>query len=366
MSIASKIASRYRLWREARRDYNALLASMPHDRFAAFFDFGYQHYALGDVLTTMVNLACRAEEAGCSGMDIYVHILPYAPSAPQQGHITPDNYLTHLDNLFPAFLCNPLPGSIHLLRDFGLQAGLVLEQIRASGVPAWPTLDQHLLRQMNYPISHKLINEFHSRHGRLPQLGAPRGYGKWAGQWRRSVFSDRFLVCVNPRQSGLTTTPSTLYRDAPMDEWVAFFTRAHRTHPDVHFVLLGAYAETDRRLLGLENVTSLRAQGYGLAHELALLATADMFMGTSSGFATMATFGDVPYFITGVEPVFSQYAEIPVGAKAYPFAAPHQYLHWAREDATMMLEYLARVHAERSPLMQYYRQKSATEAGAAQ
>ncbi|MBX3454265.1 hypothetical protein [Ferrovibrio sp.] len=366
MSIVAKLANRYRLWRQARHEYAALLSSIPRDRFAAFFDFGYQHYALGDVLTTMVNLACQAEDAKCNGMDIYIHILPYAPSAPQQGHITPDNYLTHLDNLFPAFLCNPLPGALRLLRDYGLQAGLVLEQLHASGVSVWPSLEQHLRRQMNYPMGHALINGFHKQHGRLPQLGAPRGYDRWAKQLRDTLFKDRFLVCVNPRQSGLTTTPSTIYRDAPMDEWIAFFGRARRTHPDVHFVMLGAYAEADRRLLALENVTILRALGYGLAHELALLANADMFMGTSSGFATMATFSGAPYFITGVEPVFSHYAEIPVGATAYPFAKQHQYLHWAREDAAMLLDYLGVVHAANSPLMQLYRKKAAAEAGAAQ
>lgn len=74
------------------RDFASQLRGADRKRFAGIVDFSYQHYALGDTLTTQVNLACLAIEHGCTGIDLYVVIDPAAPAAPAQGFITPENY----------------------------------------------------------------------------------------------------------------------------------------------------------------------------------------------------------------------------------------------------------------------------------
>ena len=93
-----------------------------------------------------------------------------------------------------------------------------------------------------------------------------------------------------------------------------------------------------RRLLRLPNLRIARREGLGLGEELALVTLADMFMGSSSGFAAMATFADRPYLITKIEHLFARYVEVPVGAAHYPFGAAHQRLLWEEEDRNRLME----------------------------
>jgi hypothetical protein len=79
--------------------------------------------------------------------------------------------------------------------------------------------------------------------------------------------------------------------------------------------------------------------GFGLGHELALLHRADLFMGSSSGFAAMATFCNKPYLITSIQRLFSSYIDVPVGARHYPFGNRDQILHWETETQDTLLEF---------------------------
>lgn len=305
-------------------------------RFAGVIDFSYQHYALGDALTTQVNLACLAHEAGCPGIDIYLVADPDRPAAPTQPFINRDNYATTLENLLPAFLCLPQTKSLQIVRDpYG--AGLLWTALVASRTPRWPALRTHLRRRMSYPLGHEIINAFHAREGYIPKLAAPRGYGAWARDFVEQHWPGRFLVCINPRQSRLSSLPSTTYRDSPLSEWHAFVETVGAAYPDAHFLMLGGFSEWDATLARRPNVSIPRLMGLTLAHELALLTESNLFMGTSSGFATMATFTDVPYLITNVEHLFAWWAGVEVEAPRYPFALPHQHLTWQQEDgATLM------------------------------
>jgi hypothetical protein len=284
-----------------------------------------------------------AAERGCGGLDLYVIVDPRAPAARAQSFVTPENYLTHLDNVFPALLVSPLLRSIRLIRD-PLTAGLSLLTLLASRVPMWPPLSDHLRRRMTYPLGHGIINRFHGRHGYVPSLQAPRGYAGWARRFLSQHHAGRFLVCINPRQSRLTATPAVTQRDAPLAEWYEFLRAVGRRYPDVHFFMLGGFAEWEHTLLTLENVSIPRTMGLTLAHELALLVASNLFMGTSSGFATMATFSGVPYVITSIEAFFARYAGVEANARRYPFAGAHQYLVWQQEDARLLLQYFQRVY----------------------
>ena len=88
----------------------------------------------------------------------------------------------------------------------------------------------------------------------------------------------------------------------------------------------------------LPNVLIPRAMGFGLAHELALLYRADLFMGSSSGFAAMATFCNKPYVITNIDHGFSRHIDVPVGGRHYPFGSGNQLLYWERETREVLLD----------------------------
>ena len=310
--------------------------------FAAVVDFSYQHYALGDALTTQVNVACLAHEAGCASIDLYLIADPVFPAAQTQGFINNENYAVHLDNLLAAYLCLPQVRSIRIVRD-SLAAGLIWTSIVAGRIPRWPSLGDHLRRRMPYPMGHEIINRFHAREGRIPQLDAPRGYGAWARQFLQRYWPDRFIVCINPRQSRLSAVPVTTYRDSPLVEWHAFIDEVAARYPEVQFLMLGGFLEWDNALTWRPNVAIPRVMGLTLAHELALLRHSNLFMGTSSGFATMATFTDVPYVITNIEPHFAFWADVEPKAPHYPFARAHQHLIWKREDAALLLDYFESV-----------------------
>lgn len=304
-------------------------------RFAlGLYDFSYGPYALGDALTWSMNLACLAADRGCAGVDQILFIDPKRPASRYQPFITGLTAPAAIDALLPAFLCTPGLRSLKVLRDApSFHAFLWRQGLRR---PMWPSLWQHLNRKLDQ-VSHFRINAFWRRHGFLPKLGAPRGHDGPAADYLARHAAGRLVVAVNLRQSARAPLPANLFRDSPAAEWQAFFEVMARRHRDVLFLLLGGYGEWDRMLLRLPNLLVPRQDGLGLGEELALVARADLFMGTSSGFAAMATFADRPYLITKVEHLFARYVEVPVGAPHYPFGKPYQRLLWEEEDRDRLL-----------------------------
>jgi hypothetical protein len=300
------------------------------------FDFSYQHYALGDLLTHQVNLAIMAIEQGVPHVDIIVMADPQRPSARQQTFITRANYVAYLDNILPAFGCNPLARSIQLIRDVDALDCLVASHGR-NRWPMWPDLNTHLRMKQEFPVDHHRINAFHARHGHVPELSAPRGYATWAREFHRTELGGRRLIVINPRQSTLTENPAVTVRDAPLPVWHAFIDAVAEQRPEVLFVMVGGFQEWEYRLQQRKNVFIPRAFGQRLAHELALLKIADAFMGTSSGFATFATFTDVAYGIINVERNFARFAGIQPDDRHYPFAGSKQILTWRDETVDELL-----------------------------
>jgi hypothetical protein len=309
------------------------------------FDFSYQHYALGDLLTNQVNLAIMAIEQGLRQVDLMVMANPDWPSARLQAFVTRANYTTHLDNVMPAFACNPLLRSLQLVRD--VETFNFLIALRSSnGLPIWPDLKTHLKMREDFPVGHQRINAFHARYGHIPKLSAPRGYESWARHFHQRELGGRPLVIINPRQSSLTENPVVTVRDAPLAIWHAFIDAVAEKRPEALFVMVGGFQEWEHRLLYRQNVFIPRAHGLRLAHELALLKIADLFMGTSSGFATFATFSDVAYTIVNVEHNFAPHAEVRVNDRHYPFAKANQLLTWRQETIEELLSMFDEVYSE--------------------
>jgi len=309
------------------------------------YDFSYSPYALGDALTWTMNLNVVAAERGCEAVDQYLVIDPIRPGSRYQPFVNPLNYVSIIDNLFPAFLCSPLLRSLKIVRHVPTLA-LILFRDVVRRKPMWPSFYGHLNRKLDF-ISHRRINAHFRKHGRLPWLTAPRGYAGWAAQFCRTHAAGRFLVAINIRQGRLSLTPANVFRDSPLPEWKAFIRRASISFPDSLFLILGGYSEWDREMLRLPNILIPRAMGFGLGHELALLHRADAFMGSSSGFAAMATFSNKPYLITNIEHLFSDYIGVPVGGRHYPFGTEDQILHWDVETQDTLLEYYGELRARR-------------------
>lgn len=319
--------------------------ALPDGSLAAFIDFEYFHYALGDFLTISTEIACHAIDNACSGIDCFIAIDPGRPAAPAQGFINAENYTFHLENLAPAILCTPMLRSVHFLRDRGRTAGFYRQAAKRLRRPIWPNYKSQISKRITYPLGHGAINDFFRRRGYVPQLEAPKGYEAWAATYIAKNIPNRFLVAVHPRQSRLSQAPATTYRDAALEEWKTLFRHCASERPDIHFLLMGGFSEWHRDLYVLPNITIPRALGLNLAHELALMQRSDLFLGSSSGFATMATFSDIPYQISNVEHMFAPFAGIEIGEN-YPFAGENQNLHWQPENADTLLQFLDLVYAE--------------------
>jgi ADP-heptose:LPS heptosyltransferase len=307
------------------------------------YDFSYGPYALGDALTWTMNLNVGAAAEGCDAIDQYLVIDPLRPGSRYQPFVNQHNYVSIIDSLFPAFLCSPMLRSLKLIRDHPtFNLFLLREVVRRR--PMWPPFYSHLNKRLDF-VSHRRINAFYRKHGDLPWLTAPRGYEAWADAFYQAHCGGRFVVAVNIRQGALSLTPANLFRDSPLPEWHAFIRRVAARHPDVLFLILGGYTEWDRGVYRLPNVLIPRAMGYGLGHELALLHRADLFMGSSSGFAAMATFCNKPYLITNIQNLFSQYIDVPVGGRRYPFGNENQILHWGKETQDVLLGFFEELRA---------------------
>jgi len=323
-------------------------ASAPRDAMSllANIDFSYQHYALGDLLTTQVELATIAIEQRLQHVDVVAMVNPDMPAASFQSFVTPNNYITYFDNVISLFECNPMLRSLQLVRDVETFDFLVLSRHR-SGLPMWPHFNNHLKMRQSYPLGHARLNAFHARHGYLPRLGAPRGYGSWSRRFHQGELEARPLVVVNPRQSALTHNPAAVHRDAPLEIWYGFIDAVATRRPEVLFVAVGGYSEWEHRLLHRSNVFIPRAFGLGLAHELALMRIARLFMGTSSGFATFATFADIPYAIVNLEHRFAPHAGMTPGDRHYPFGRADQVVTWRLETTEELLALFDELYGSR-------------------
>jgi hypothetical protein len=308
------------------------------------FDFSYQHYALGDLLTNQINLAVIAIERGLRHVDLMVIVNPERPSARQQTFVTRSNYIAHLDNIVPVFACNPLLRSFRLVRDLQTFNFLIALHHR-NRLPMWPDLKTHLKMRQDFPIDHRRINAFHARYGYIPKLSAPHGYEAWARHFHATELGGRPFVVINPRQSSLTEAPAVTYRDAPLSAWHDFIDAVATSWPQALFVMVGGFQEWEHRLLYRHNVFIPRAWGLRLAHELALLKIADVFMGTSSGFATFATFTDVAYAIVNVEHSFARPAGVRLNDRHFPFAKENQILTWRQETTEELLALFEQVYS---------------------
>ena len=177
-------------------------------------------------------------------------------------------------------------------------------------------------------------------------LSAPRGYEAWARRFHATELEGRPLVVINPRQSSLTENPTVIYRDAPLPAWHAFIDAVAERRPEALFVMVGGFQEWEHRLLYRRNVFVPRAWGLRLAHELALLKIADLFMGTSSGFATFATFHRHRLCHRQRRAQLRRPCrKCSLNDRHFPFAKANQVLTWRRETTEELLSLFDEVYA---------------------
>jgi len=97
-------------------------------------------------------------------------------------------------------------------------------------------------------------------------------------------------------------------RDCNFFAWLKFFEDSSRIFPNKKFIICGRREAIPEELSRYDNVIFSRDIGLSLANEVALLRTATIFVGASSGFAIVANFSNVPYIIFNLKnPGYTNY-----------------------------------------------------------
>lgn len=324
--------------------------------YCAVYDFELMPYALGDVLTWNVQTAIHCEEHGRASADIFICADEHHPaSLYQQGIVTPQNCGLFIDELSGAFGTHPKLGNIFIYRSRDelidrlrtvARRDPVNEKVLADyeQVLASRANDDAVIAHFTKSLqSHRPINEFWKRHGDMPRLRASIGCDGEVDGLFATPFAGKHVVAIHTRlrrlDSGLGGE-RTYARDSDFLAWHEFLRNAGKTRPDVQFVALGRLQEKPIELLRLPNVTSLRLLGLGLGHELSLMLRSDLFIGTSSGFAAMANFSSLPYFVTNITATACKALGIELHAERLPFATERQVLVYEQETPELLSQLL--------------------------
>lgn len=325
--------------------------------YCAIYDFDLMPYALGDVLTWNVQTAIKCEDAGREAVDVHICLDERYPSSIYQSDtVRADNCWLFFNELFGAFGTHPRLGNItiHRKREDALAA--LRSEAAGDAATAEALADyEHALANRHdqdkliayftkYIYYHKGINAFAAEHGRIPLLQPSLGCEPDVAGLLARHLPDKRIVVMHMRQRRLDAGYGgghTHARDSDFLEWYDFLREAGRRFPDVQFVVLGRLQEKPLELLRLPNVMSLRTLGFGLGHELTLMLRADLFIGTSSGFAAMANFSQTPYFITKMGRESCNAYEIEFGCDRLPFATDRQRLVYEPETSELLMKLLA-------------------------
>jgi hypothetical protein len=366
----------------------------------AIYDFEIFPYALGDVLTWNVRTAIRCIELGRDSVDIYICAdQRYPAGIYQRGLVNPQNFELFFSELFGAFGTHPRLGNIHIFSKRETLLESLEERVREDEINAEATGDylsvlghrvpdnvlnkirrgitrkfreNQLVREIfsrclaspvktvvrkvlipnedalnqyfiKYIHSHERINEFAAQRGGIPLLCPSPGCMPDIEELIARRLAGKKIVPFHLRLRRLDAGyggDHSYSRDSDFLEWYDFLKEAAGRYPEVEFIALGRLQEKPLELLRLPNVTSLRVLGMGLGHELTLMLKSDLFIGTSSGFAALANFSSIPYFITHMNPGSCRAYAIPEGAERLPFALKGQKLIYARETSELLMSLL--------------------------
>ena len=331
---------------------------MTDSAYCAIYDFELIPYALGDVLTWNVLSAIRCEQQGRGNVDAFICLDErYPASIFQRDFVTAENSGLLFNELFGAFGTHPKPGGLHIYRSREKMLARLRELASGDAAISESVNDYEqtlalrndasaLIRYFRKTVhSHDQINAFFGIHGRIPLLRSSLGCEPDVGGLLGKRFANKRIVAIHVRLRRLDIGyggNDSYARDSDFLEWYEFLREAGDKHPDVQFVALGRMQEKPLELLNMPNVASLRAWGLGLGHELTLMLRSNLFIGASSGFAAMAYFSEVPYFITRMTRRACDAYSIELGAERFPFGTERQTLVYEPETKELLMRLLER------------------------
>lgn len=313
------------------------------------YDFISAPYALGDVVTWIINVLITAYDSESRGIELILLTGPKHVCSTQRSVVNELNYYDHFSNLYPVFLSCPNIRAITVYNANSKKIGLTYVKSRLSELRknndliTWPSLGTIILQKWVY-TSHSTINKFYHRNGFIPLLIPDSYFSLKVRETITNHLQGKKIVTVNIRirknYSDYRNNDADLSRDSSPEAWNQLFSFCEKEHPDVVFVILGGFSEWDHQVYRRINVFIPRTYGLHVGHEIAFIFESIFYMGSSSGFSQIVTFTRVPYVITNMQPSGADAGEIEYGKDShFPFAADNQNIGWGIETG----EYLIRM-----------------------
>lgn len=326
-------------------DKIALFNKYDKDVLPVVWDFGARPYALGDILTTLIDWAVYANKLNRKAIDIFVLVDPTRPASHKQSYVNEQNYHQFMMELLPVFYYCPLLRNVSFIHDRNAMEQQLL-QWNLQGITSIPTLNDYndeLNNQQPFRGIFNNIKQFFLEHGNVPKYRYLKCENPLKDQLLFGFKPNTVFVAVHIRQRHKevqSVSGGALYRDADLSTWLTFIQQAQIEHPNVVFIIVGRLAEFSRQLYRLNNVVILKHLGMGLIDELNAIQHADFFMGGISGPAMFAMFTNTPYVLFQTDANKNETAEYlcePVGEEHPFFCTDKQKIVWGEPDANILM-----------------------------
>jgi len=259
-------------------------------RLLMIYDFSSQPFSIGDILVIQEASLVLRKIRGLDKVDLALVYHPASPVVPDPAfsQIGSENFLWHLSTVLQAAQVNPHLGSLFLF-----DSHRRLEEFASGSLhmyEIWPPLPQYASREyLYYRIFNEILFHYFQEKKTLPCLESRAPAKTWAKAFLKQQVGSDVAVTVQLRRN-----PENSARDTDYGSWMRFFEFCQRRYP-VKFIIICALNEVDPGLRQISNVVVAKDHCTSVEQDLALIETAAIHMGASSGPGAIAIFSGKPY-----------------------------------------------------------------------
>lgn len=296
------------------------------------YDFRILPYALGDIVIYLIQTACL--KINKIDNNAFYWRCDLKKLHPIQPNISQKNCSQMIGDLNEALIFNPFSLPVinvnHKDNTFGCKTEIdkTLNNFYQKYLKTGQV--EHFHRYFNQEIaSHATINKHYAIHKEIPLLKLPKKIKQLTQNKIVSNTKKKRWIVMHLRFRGIDGkwNLADVERNADPSFWFRVISDiAFSFKNEYAILLLGPASGYPESFLRIPGVFSLNKMGGTLKDSIAALLTAEVFLGSSSGFANCATFSSVPYLIFDVTKNGYENYQIPTYSSKLPFAQKNQYL----------------------------------------
>lgn len=304
-------------------------------RILAVSDFSVTDTAIGLFIEYTVRLLCEAYIRGVHTIDF---AFVYDPDSPS-GHwkyskwVTSKNFKFHLAELLPVININQKLGSTFIFDNRPRFESFLKSQ--KSTYYLCPTFSEYISGESVARGNFAFLRDFYLKYNFIPTIEFSPAMQSWARAFIKAHAHGKYVVTVNLRNNPFFAD----HRNAIVEAWADFFSYCLKERDDVIFFVAGRATEVVDSFKELPNVIFLKNHNTTVEQDLAILSNSLLYMGNSSGPASIAFLGNkIPYIITSfITPdIHHNYSWLTKGSR-FPWQdEKKQKLFWERETSELL------------------------------